>query len=280
MVSSPRLRLAAFAACVSMAALAVPVAPAYAGGLDLSFHGFYDPARQVKEHTQSDEFVSLMRELSLALGPRMAGPARSLGSLGLEAAYELSFVSTNSDARYWQTAAENPQPSVQTGTLRVRKGLPYGLQVGSVLTHLFESNMWAVGAELNMSLIDGFVNIPDVAARLSVHSGLGNSSLSLLIVGADFIVSKSFGIGGILSLEPWGGYSMAFTLADTHQIDVYPNDSEIKPKPMLLESVQEFAHRGVFGFRVVVTRVSIGFEFLRSFTDDLSIMTAKMGVDF
>jgi len=272
--------VAAGALVVALCTVTGHASVAEAGDLDLKFHKFYDPDREVTQRTENKAYTQLMREVSLAMGPKMAGPAASLGSLGIEAAYELSLVDTNANLDYWQKAADNPQASVQAGTLRVRKGLPYGLQIGSVLTHLFDSNMWAIGAELNMSFIDGFVNIPDVAARVTANTVLGNADLGMLIVGTDFIISKAFGIGGIVSLQPWAGYSMTFTHVNTHQIDVYPNDKEIKPDLMLLKSVSEFAHRGVFGMRVVVTRVSFGFEFLRSFTDDLSVMTGKLGVDF
>ena len=291
MFQSLRLRSAILASCAAMCAfLAAPTAPidsgvplvssARAGGLDLSFKGFYDPNREVTQRTQNRAYEALMREVSLALGPKMSGPAASLGSLGIEAAYELSFVQTNATADYWTKAATNPQSTVQTGTLRVRKGLPYGLQVGSVLTHMFDSNMWTIGAELNMSLIDGFVAIPDLAMRLSANTVLGNADLGMLIVGADFVLSKSFGIAGVLSWQPWASYSFTYTHVNTHQIDVYANEKDIKPDLMLLDSVGEMGHRATFGMRIVVTRVSIGGEFLRSFTDDLSVITGKIGVDF
>ena len=279
-------QIAAAVIAALLAFIAAPGTPssgvpeARAGGLDLSFQGFYDPNRSVTERTENKAYEALMREVSLALGPKMAGPAHSLGALGIEAAYELSFVQTNSGLDYWTKAATNPQPTIQAGTLRVRKGLPYGLQVGSVLTHLFDSNMWTIGAEMNMSLIDGFVAIPDLAMRLSANTVLGNADLGMLIVGGDFVLSKTFGVAGVVSIQPWAGYSFTYTHVNTHQIDVYPNDKDIKPDLMLLKSVGTIGHRGTFGLRVVVTRVSIGGEFLRSFSDDLSVITGKIGVDF
>ncbi|MCO4760276.1 MAG: hypothetical protein KC502_02155 [Myxococcales bacterium] len=253
---------------------------ARAGGLDLDFRAFYDPNRAVEERTQSKAYQSLMSELSLAMGSRMVGPAASLGALGIEAAYELSIVGTNASASYWKDTASSPQSSVMTGQLRVRKGLPYGLQLGANLTHLYDSNMWAIGTEMNMSLVDGFANIPDLAVRSSINVVLGNADLGMLIVGADAVLSKSFGIAGILSLQPWASYSFAYTHVSTHQIDVYPNASSITPDLMLLKQINDTSHRAAFGLRIVVTRVSLGFEFLRSFSDNLNVMTSKLGVDF
>ena len=85
---------------------------------------------------------------------------------------------------------------------------------------------------------------------------------------------------GLFALQPWAGYSFAFTHVQTHQIHVYVKDTDIKPDLMLLEGVQHVTHRAAFGMRLVVTRVSIGFEFLRSFNDDLNVISSKLGVDF
>lgn len=253
---------------------------AEAAGLDLSFTRFYDPDRLPNERTDNRGYESLMSEVSLAMGQRMLGPAASLGALGLEAAYELSFVGANASADYWVDSAASPQATLTTGQLRVRKGMPYGIQFGGTLTHMMDSNLWAMGTEINLSLVDGFVNVPDVALRASVGTVLGNADLSMLIVGADLTVSKSFGIAGLLSLQPWAGYSLAYTHVQTHQIDVYVGDTDISPDLMLLKAVGELSHRAAFGMRVVVTRLSIGGEFMRSFSDDLNVFTGKIGVDF
>jgi hypothetical protein len=198
----------------------------------------------------------------------------------MEASYELSFVRLHDQADYWQKAASKPQATARTGQFRVRKGLPYGVQFGGVLTHLHSSNLWALGIEMNLSLIDGFINAPDISLRTTINTALGNPDLSMLIVGADLAVSKSFGIAGLFALQPWAGYSFAFTHVQTHQIHVYVKDTDIKPDLMLLEAVQHATHRAAFGMRLVVTRVSIGFEFLRSFSDDLNVISSKLGVDF
>ncbi len=275
------------AACLALAAALLvgdpatgPVQGVRAAPLDLTFTKFYDPDRQAKERTDSKAYESLMSEVSLAMGPRMVGPAASLGGLGIEAAYELSFVQINASNDYWVDSASSPEPTLTTGQLRVRKGMPYGIQLGGSLTHMTDSNLWAMGTEFNMSLVDGFVNVPDVSLRASVETVLGNADLSMLIVGADLVVSKSFGIAGLLALQPWAGYSFVFTHVQTHQIDVYVGDTAIEPEKMLLEQIQHFSHRAAFGLRVVVTRVSIGGEFMRSFTDDLNVISAKIGVDF
>ncbi len=257
-----------------------PAMIATAAPLDLHFQNFYDPSKTGAEKVDSGGFSLLMRELSLVMGPRMSGPAASMGMLGMEVAYELSFAGVHSEAKYWVDAADKPQGTVRSGQLRVRKGLPFGLQTGASLTHLFDSNMWAIGAEGHIALVDGFRNLPDFGVRANLNSLLGNPNLSMLMLSTDFVLSKSFGIGGVLSLQPWAAYSFGFTMASAHQIDVFVNDADIMPETLILRNINEFSHRAVFGLRIVATRLSIGGEFMRSFTDNLNVVTGKVGIDF
>lgn len=262
-----------------VALLAAPIA-ARAAPLDLSLHSFYDPNQAPAQRTQNGSYKVLMSELAFVLGPRVSGPAQSLGSLGMEAAYELSFAQTNAKADYWRDSVAKPEPWVSTGQLHVRKGLPYAMQIGGTLTHLFDSNMWVMGMDLNLSLIDGFVNVPDVAVRAVLQTMVGNQDISMLMVGADFVISKSFGIAGLMSLQPWASYSFLFSQVTTKQIEVYSDQVTLEPDLMLLNRVDNYSHRAAFGLRVVVTRISIGGEYLRSFSDGLSMFTAKIGADF
>ncbi|MCB9740801.1 MAG: hypothetical protein H6747_16165 [Deltaproteobacteria bacterium] len=271
-------------ATLGLLVFSTPAVPAFSAPLDLSLRGFYNPNRQPDERIDDAAYGSLMSQIGLALGNKMVGPGQSLGALGVEAAYELSFAGTSYDAgdpdNVWKSAVASPTSTLTTGQLRVRKGLPYALQAGCVLTHIFDSNMWAIGAELNFSLIDGFVSVPDLALRLNAHTMIGHQDISMLLAGADLVLSKTFGIGGVVSLQPWGAYSFTYQNVTTRQIEVYPNDTTLQPDLMLLKAVNNVAHRAAFGVRLVVTRVSIGGEFMRSFTDDLSVFTGKIGLDF
>lgn len=278
--SSSRLLAGAVVATLTTLAMALGAPAAHAGPLDLDLRGFYDPNRVPTEATRNANYNSLMSELALALGSKMVGPAASSGSLGVEAGMELSLAQTNANAQYWKDTVSAPSSTVTTTQLRVRKGLPYAMQVGAVLTHLMDSNLWGIGAELNFSLIDGFVSVPDLSLRLSGSSVLGHSDISLAIANVDFVLSKAFGIGGIVSLQPWGAYSFGYANVVTRQIEVYPNDYALEPELMLLKRVDEFSHRAAFGVRLVVMRMTVGAEFLRSFTNNLSVFTGKIGLDF
>lgn len=268
------------AGLVATTALLGLASPAAAGPLDLHLASFYDPNAAPADRIENASYSKLLREIGLALGPRMAGPAASLGPLGIEAAYEPSFTEVHADAEYWQRAADEPESTLTTSHFRVRKGLPGSMQIGTVLTHLHGSNLWAIGAEINASLVDGFRNIPDLSVRASINGLLGNRDIEMLIAGGDVALSKSFGVAGVLAIQPWAAYSLGLTYAATHQIPVFPNDKAIKPEMAVFKQVTELSHRAAFGARIVVTRVQLGFELARSFTDDLNVVTGRVGVSF
>ena len=254
--------------------------PATARPLDIHLERLADARVNPTEKLECQTCQTLLREVGLAMGSRMVGPAASLGPLGVEAAYEVSFVQVNSKASYWQRAVDQPQASLTTGQVRVRKGLPFSMQLGTVLSYLGDSNMWGIGMELNLSLVDGFRKIPDLSVRLNGTTVLGNSDMSMVVFGGDGVLSKSFGIAGLLSLQPWAGYSFATTYVKSNQIPVFPDAFSTRPELLFMKQFFAYSHRAAFGLRVILTRVQIGAEFLRSFTEDLNVTTAKIGVAF
>ncbi len=263
-----------------LALLIAAARPSMADPLDLNLRTFYDPNRPVAELREDGNYQKLMSELAHVIGPRFAGPAHSLGALGFEAALELSFAGINNNAGYWKAAEGTAPSTVSTFQMRVRKGLPYSVQVGASLTHLSDSNFWAIGTELTFSLIDGFVSVPDLGLRLSAQSVLGHQDISMLVAGGDLVLSKSFGIAGVVSLQPWVAYSTLFSTVTTEQIEVYPDNTTLEPEVMLLGRVNNFSHRAAIGLRLVVLRMTIGGEFIRSFSNGLNLFTGKIGLDF
>lgn len=279
-------RTAVQAVLCAVAALALP-SQALAGGLDLHFERFIDPTADTRNEIENTSYKQLMREVGMAMGPRMAGPAASGGSLGIEAAYEVSGVGTNSTADYWSKAAGSPESIVTTQQVRVRKGLPYSMQVGGVVTGLSNSNLTAIGIEFGVNITDGYKNIPDILFRPSIHTILGNSQIDMFVVGADLAVSKSFSIAGVMAIQPWVSYSPSFTHVNTHLVSLFPTDKSIRPVIARLAPLGDASHiadaisqRATVGFRVIVTRVQVGAEFMRSFSESLSMFTGKIGVTF
>lgn len=278
---APKVWLTAVCA-IAAAAVALPAAPAQAAPLDIRLEKFYDSTAPETSRIKNDAMKSLVREVALAIGPRSLGPIASQGSLGVDAGYELGISGANGNADYWKRGVgeENVPDSLVSHGFRARKGWPQSMQVGAHVTHLANSNLYALGVEAQLSVIDGFRYIPDLGVRVSGAGVMGNSKMDLAVGAVDATLSKSFGVGGVLAIQPWLGYSFGAGYFKPNLDALFPNDQTLRPITPKFEAGWLLTQRAAVGFRVVVTRVQFGFEVLRSFTDSLNLMTGKVGVVF
>ncbi|GMV39354.1 MAG: hypothetical protein AMXMBFR64_10700 [Myxococcales bacterium] len=235
----------------------------------------------VKDQVAYDNVV---RELGVAMAPKYFGPASTLGSLGFNIALETSFTNIKDDSGYWQAAVDDPGNTLNTMQLHFRKGLPFSLEVGGTVTHLFESQLWGVGLDLKFAALEGYRDLPDLSFRGNIHTVLGQKDLNLLTAGGDFIISKDFGIGGVVHLAPYAGYNLVYVYANSHPIAFFVDncaagdDRSLCSKVDIFEDVSEVVHRAVIGFQLIVTYVSVGTEI--AITDGLQTYTLHIGADF
>jgi hypothetical protein len=262
------------------AALWALTSAATAKPLDLRLDRVADVRASPTDKLECTTCEKLLREVGMAMGSRMIGPAASQGPLGIEGSYELSFAQVSATESYWKRAVDKPQDTLTTGQVRVRKGLPHQTQLGTVLTYMNDSNLWAMGAELNISLIDGYRKIPDLSVRPNGQVVLGHADMTMVVTGVDAVLSKSFGIAGLFSLQPWAGYSYALTYVKANQIPVFPDAQATRPDLLTMKQITAHSHRSAVGLRVIATRVQVGAELLRSFSESLNMVTAKLGVAF
>lgn len=235
----------------------------------------------VKDQVAYDNVV---RELGVAMAPKFFGPASTLGSLGFNIALETSFTNIKEDSSYWQAAVDDPGTTLNTMQLHFRKGLPFSLEVGGTVTHLFESQLWGVGLDLKFAALEGYRDLPDLSFRGNIHTVLGQKDLNILTAGGDFIISKDFGIGGVVHLAPYAGYNLVYVYANSHPIAFFVDncaagdDRSLCSKVDIFEDVSEVVHRAIIGFQLVVTYVSVGTEI--AITDGLQTYTLHIGADF
>ncbi|MSQ83631.1 MAG: hypothetical protein EXR77_12220 [Myxococcales bacterium] len=263
------------AVVVLLAATSVGAAP-----LDVRFDKFFEVTTGGSK-LKSESMRQLMREISFALGPRSAGPIASQGALGVDFAYELGMASAHSKEEYWVKGAQTPSDTLTSHMLRFRKGLPQSLQVGANLGYLADSSLYSAGVELQMSFIDGFKAIPEFGVRLGGNAMFGNSHLEgFYNFFGDATLSKSFGVGGVVALQPWLSYSMAGTYYKPLAEKLIPDDKTMADVLPQYSHDISLAHRGAFGVRVVSHRVQLGLELTRSFSDSLNLITTRIGFVF
>ena len=147
------------------------------------------------------DFKTLSREAGAAIGFKNTAPAEPLGITGFDAGVEVSAVNVESDSTYWHAAFNGDAPSyLLLPKLRVRKGLPFGIDVGAMYSYVPNSNIKLYGVEVSKAILDGTLATPALGIRGTYTRLAGVSDLDLQTAGIDASISK-----GILFLTPYAG---------------------------------------------------------------------------
>lgn len=232
---------------------------------------FYRPSATPGQSGTADvsSFKDWAGELGVAMAPRFLGPATTLGSMGYEVSLEVGLATIHGGRDYWKNAASDPGNVLVTNQIRIRKGLPYSLQISGLVTHLFDSDMWGIGLEFGGAVVEGFRYVPDISLQTSIGTLLGAGDLAMLQVGLGLIVSKTFNVAGLFTVAPYAGYHLIYVNAGTYLTagKVRPADPTATPpaparvEMFVIDGQNIFRHRAVLGFNVVATYVTAGAEF-------------------
>ena len=160
-------------------------------------------------------FHRLASTLGLAFAPPFQETAGTLGQSGFEVGVSASEAFLRIPADAWPTRAAAPPKVLTLPTVTLRKGLGASLELGAAVSWLTGSQMMALSAELRWALLDGFAAAPDLAVRGWATRVLGAQELDLTAGGLDAQLSKSFGVLGMLKLQPYlqGGVEMVNALS-------------------------------------------------------------------
>ncbi len=138
-------------------------------------------------------FKSFSREVGSAISYKNVAPAAPLGITGFDIAAEVTFVDIRKDAAYWRAATGNNAPSVYAiPKVRLRKGLPFGIDVGVMYSKVPDSNIQLYGAEIAKALLEGSPVSPALGVRATYTRLAGVGYLDLQTVGLDASLSKGF----------------------------------------------------------------------------------------
>ena len=194
-----------------------------------------------------DNWARLMSQLAGSMMPPVLSPARTVGYGGFYVGLEGWFVFLDSDEQYWQlgtegdgaAAGESCTGSTGLGCNRfagdfdmwmratVRKGFPYGFELGTSFANRLGTRMWAWGLEVKWALLEGFRTgigiLPDVAVRGMVNTMTGDSEFNLTVPAVEVVISKPLVIGGTGVITPFISGGVAWVLADSELVDLTPN---------------------------------------------------------
>lgn len=147
------------------------------------------------------DFKDFSKEAGAAISFKNTAPAEPLGILGFYAGVEVSAIDIKDKSEYWNEAFGNDAPSyLLLPKLRVRKGLPLGIDIGAMYSYVPDSNIKLYGFEVSKAILDGTMATPALGIRGTYTRLAGVNDLDLQTAGIDASISK-----GLLFLTPYAG---------------------------------------------------------------------------
>lgn len=243
--------------------------------------------------TPNDErWRAFTTQLGYVFAPRLASPAETLGHSGFHVGVLWSGTFISADEAFWSVTEQGqrgaPRSMLQTLQLDVRKGLPFSLEIGTNFLWLIDSELFAPGLEVRWAIHEGYGYTPDFAVRGSVNHMIGNRDLLLTTAGFDGVLSKNFGLFGMVNVAPYLSWSLIFVAASSRVIDPTPiveDDLEHNFVFNEIGATDEVHHKLTLGVRTIyyVLNVSVQGEFQMldgGFFGSVATITTKLGLDY
>jgi opacity protein-like surface antigen len=170
--------------------LSLCTAPAFAAKIDFA----------IPTDFTANELEDMVKEAGTVIAYRGIAPAEPQGLTGFDIGVEASFFKV--DTALWdQVLDSNDTPGyLPVPKLHVRKGLPFGIDLGASYAMVPSSNIKVVAGEIQYAILDGSVALPALSVRGHYSTLLGVDDLDLNTYGADAVVSKGF-----LMFTPYAG---------------------------------------------------------------------------
>jgi hypothetical protein len=147
------------------------------------------------------DFKDFSKEAGAAISFKNTAPAAPLGITGFDAGVELSAVDIKKESTYWNSAFGGDAPSfLVLPKARIRKGLPFGIDVGAMYSYVPNSNIKLYGVEVSKAILEGTLATPALGIRGTYTRLAGVDDLDLQTAGIDASISKGF-----LFLTPYAG---------------------------------------------------------------------------
>ena len=265
---------------------------AFAGGNDFKLSRLCEGPDACGSKDAISDFKTLSRAYASVLAPMHFQPASTLGEEGFEIAVESKMSFSTEDNSSWKATNKNDNDDAKakaaendgkyaapdlfaTLQLHMRKGLPFSFEVEGIFNWLADSEIFYVGAGVRWAITEGWWFLPDLSVRAHAGTIVGAPEITLINVNCDIALSYTWGMGGIASITPYGGYSLLSTWASSRPI-------VIKKDADYIESVfrrqQQFLHRGFAG--VQLKGDILVFDVEGEFGKQIMSVGVKIGADF
>jgi hypothetical protein len=222
--------------------------------------GFADDDIDSLQLLDQGEFRLLSEDLGAALSFKSMIPSEALGVTGFDIGLTLSGSRLRHRGLLERASSGSDVPSyLPIPTIRIHKGLPWGIDIGASYGAVPGTNIGVIGGELRWVFIEGGVALPAVAVRGTMTRLTGVDQLNLRTSSLDLSVSKGF-----LNVTPYAGIGRVWTSSSPQGIPGLAKES--------------FSQNKVFAGVNLFLGINLAFEADR--TGDVTSYGVKAGLRF
>jgi hypothetical protein len=209
--------------------------------------------------TDDANYKRIMSQLGMSMAPPIMSPARTVGPGGFHIGFDSWITGIDGGKRYWRQGTEGDaegademcrgadgvrgcnrfaKDALAWSRLGVRKGFPFGLELGASVGHAYNTSYWTWGFSLKVAIFEGYREgpgkyIPDIAVRGMVQTLTGDGEFNLTVPSADLIFSKPLVAGDTAVFTPYFSTQALWIMADSELVDLTPGTnavSECRPR--------------------------------------------------
>lgn len=190
----------------------------------------------------AEAWTNVVSQLGFSMAPPILSPARTRGFGGFQIMVEGWMTGIDSDEDYWERGTEGDASAGREGRNRfvdsilwwnrlvVRKGFPFGLELGLSGGQLMNSSYWTWGLEVKLAIFEGYRTglggfIPDIAIRGMAQTLTGESEFNLTVPSLDVTVSKPITVAGTGTITPFLVWQLVWIFGDSELVDLTPDTS-------------------------------------------------------
>lgn len=197
----------------------------------------------------NDDWRRLATQFAGTMIPPVLLPAHTRGMRGIYVGLESFITGISSGEDYWSRGTEGDDGArnrfvdgvIAWNRLNVRKGLPFGFEIGTNIGFAVNTSYWTMGLEIRWSLLEGLrdrsssVYFPSLSVRGAVQTLLGDSELNVTVPSVDVSLGERIVIADSVELSPYLGAQLAWIFADSELVDLTPDRDAFAlcdPEPM------------------------------------------------
>ena len=164
------------------------------------------------------EFRLLSEDLGAALSYKPLTPTTPLGLTGFDVGIAVTDTKLENSAVFAKAGADISNAAVPS--LRVHKGLPFGIDVGVMVGAVPSTNIELYGGELRYAIVAGGTAMPAIGVRGSYTKLTGVDQLDFDTKGLDLSISKGF-----LMFTPYAGVGKVWASSTPNGIPALSKES-------------------------------------------------------